>query len=40
LVSSRCTIGSVKADAGICRDFAGNGIRIPSDVYSLLFLIL
>jgi hypothetical protein len=33
-------IGSVKADAGICRGFAGNGLMIPSDVYSLLGLIL
>src|SRR3984957_12991478 len=40
LVSSRSAIGSVKADAGICRGFAGNLIRIPSDGYSLLGLIL
>jgi hypothetical protein len=30
----------VKADAGICLGFAGNTIRVPSDVYSLLGLIL
>jgi inner membrane transporter RhtA len=39
-VSSRSAVGLVKADAGVCRDFAGKETRIPSDSDSLSDLIL